>query len=240
LLDNLADLDSTSNGAISIGKLEGKLSGERPRPWDRSTTKAVKKKMQKACYDLALSKPEGAHPKMAKELRKWYLPSFSRIHTDRAFRLLARVSSLVPPKVLAALLRTWWDGWTTSARMHEAGGVRHCPWCHLGEGDKIQHFCRCKELQSWRCRKLRLPWEAEEGPRKEQFFVLGYLDGCDNKTITLRCLALAATYQAYNCIKHWTRELNAEEASRALNQSLKEIVTKDKKLATAVDACWSN
>jgi len=124
--------------------------------------------------------------------------------------------------------------------MHETGGARHCPWCHIKEGDKIQHFCRCKELQSWRCRRLRIPWESEEGPRKEQFFALNYLDGKDNKVIILQCLALAATYHAYNSIRHWSRELSTEEAARALNQSLREIVIKDNKLASMVDSCWSN
>ena len=187
----------------------------------------------------SLTPPEGIHAKMMKELRTWDLPSYSQVHTDRAFRLLKRIGKLVPPKVCTAIIRTWWDGWTTSARLHEAGGTKCCPWCNTERGDILQHFCRCKDLQCWRSKRLGLEWETEAGPRKEQFFLLGALDNTDGNQIAIRCLALGATYHAFNSIKHWPHRLSNAEAYRALYQSLKEMALDSGKLRSLIDRVWS-
>ena len=225
---------------ISCTGTQNELAKNEPRPWGKALTKHVKKAFQAAVTLKIRGKADGWHYKMERSLSKWQLPTYARTQTDRAFRLLKRISGMVPPRVVAALLRAWWDGWTTSARMHEPSGVACCPWCHMAEGDRVQHFGRCMELQKWRSSKLRLPWMHEVGDRNAQFFVLEALDEDANASVIVRCLALASCYHAYNAIKHCSKRLDETEAIRAISQSLRELTHDDNKLCRLVDNIWAN
>ena len=83
-------------------------------------------------------------------------------------------------------------------------------------------------------------WESGAGSRCEQFLNLDHLDDADDRLVTLRCVALGATYHAYNAIRHWPHRLSEEEAYRSVNQGLREMVLDDKGLARLVDTIWSH
>ena len=177
---------------------------------------------------------------MARELEKWKLDTYSRTHTDRAFRVLLILKKHTLPQIMAAHYRAWLDGWTTSARMHEKGGTKPCIWCGQREGDKLQHFCGCQQLQEWRTRRLALPRETGFGPRREQFLNLCNPGNSTPNSTVIRGLALAASYHAYNACKHHHSTLNEEDACNALDQSLKEMVRGKINLVKLVDTIWAH
>ena len=205
-----------------------------PRPWRRCTERRVKSRFQATCREMLEKRPTGYHEKMCRELRKWNLPVYDRTVTDRAFRLLDHIKGDVPPRATAALLRSWWDGWTTSARMHEPGGILACYFCGEEKGDKLGHYCQCKALQGWRSKVFGLPWLAG-GDRKLQFFILEkhHYRGC--RTTLAECLALATTYHAFNSIKHFRHSISPAEAVETLSQSAKELAMGHPRLEAIVD-----
>jgi len=224
---------------VSQSGVENRISKGDPRPWTEKVARKVIKGTQAMCLKLIRPKPHDTHAKLGKELDKWHLGSYSRTHTDRAFRVLGVLKQRVPPKVIAAHYRAWMDGWTTSARMHSAGGTRPCIWCGLREGDKLQHYCGCPALQRWRSKRLAIPWASDTGERHTQFFNLSSPNKKDPLDTVIRGLALASCYHAYNACTHSQSPPSQEEAIHALNQSLKEMVKGRCRLVKLVDAVWA-
>jgi len=225
---------------ISLAGIETTLAKMSPRPWDKKTMTRVVKGTQAQCLKQIKGPTDSTHLKMARELKKWQLDTYSRTHTDRAFRVLRTLRKHTIPKIMAAHYRTWMDGWTTSARMHEKGGVKPCTWCGQKEGDKLQHYCGCQKLQEWRTRRLALPKETEAGPRREQFLNLCSPENSSPNSTVIRGLALAASYHAYNACKHHHYSVSEEDATSALDQSLKEIVRGKHNLMKLVDSIWAH
>lgn len=101
------------------------------------------------------------HAQFDAKLRRWRdhhsLPG-RRAH--RCQLVMQRLPKRTPPRVRAALLRTWLNGWCTQRRF----GVRgtHCLFgCRLGEDD-VRHYVACPRLWRFGCRRLGLadPGEA--------------------------------------------------------------------------------
>jgi len=72
---------------------------------------------------------------------------------QRALAVLARLKTLVSPRVQASYLRTLCNGWSTRARFQESGV------CRFGCGadrDSIPHFAVCPAANDWALRHARL------------------------------------------------------------------------------------
>jgi len=57
------------------------------------------------------------------------------------------------------LVRSWSNGWTTSARFHD-GAFRHCLF-GCKESDSLQHYWQCPQLWAWILEKSSL-WSSDE------------------------------------------------------------------------------
>eukprot|EP00959_Pyramimonas_sp_CCMP1952_P379498 7949419-Pyramimonas_sp.AAC.1 len=61
-----------------------------------------------------------------------------------------------------AVLRTWSDGWMTSARIISPDGQKHCVFGCLGKLDSLRHYARCpvmhRALRQALARPIPLPW----------------------------------------------------------------------------------
>ena len=76
------------------------------------------------------------------KLRRWKLDEPIGIVGCRTQPRMVELSSLVPPRVLACVFRTIWNGWCTAARFQrEAQCVMNFPETAL---DKIEHYAHCK------------------------------------------------------------------------------------------------
>ena len=68
--------------------------------------------VQKAARQaLARTLPSAPEARMRAKLERWDLPLFPRLRAERAVAVTARLRKLAPPRVLAAVLRTWYNGW---------------------------------------------------------------------------------------------------------------------------------
>ena len=71
---------------------------------------------------------------------------------QRAHWLLHRLSSLVPPRVSAAVFSTIWNRWITTRRFQQK--VIACRFgCGFDQSDSIEHYCRCTVVQQC-CRRF--------------------------------------------------------------------------------------
>ena len=107
---------------------------------------------QHVIYDLLLAKlsPFCLKSCLAKRFakRNW----FGRDEVDRyatlAVSLLEDIHKRVPPCILFAVLNTFFNGWTTSARFQEVEDC--CYLCNICDGqDSIEHYASCPHM--WRC-----------------------------------------------------------------------------------------
>ena len=72
---------------------------------------------------------------------RWLGPRIHRQVAERVHRTLTGLRSSVPPRVMAALLRTLWNGWCTARRFQQRAA---CPFCLAEASDELEHmpFCR--------------------------------------------------------------------------------------------------
>ena len=107
---------------ITITAIEEELAGSATRPHTRAQANRLAHGVQRAAR-LALSHHRGRHPelRLRAKLEKWQLPLFPRLRAMRAVKLLERLPCLVPPRVLSAILRTWFNGWCTKRRFQQNG-----------------------------------------------------------------------------------------------------------------------
>jgi len=88
---------------------------------------------------------------------------------DRALVTYPAVSRAVPPRVLAACLRSLWNGWVTARRFQ---GYAACVFgCAAGE-DSIEHYSECPWVAAAAGRQLGLARPATQHSRLASFVLL--------------------------------------------------------------------
>ena len=107
--------------------------------------------------------------------------------------LFQRLSKLVAPRVLSAVVHTLWNGWCTKRRFQ----VEHsdCIFrCSADNGeDSIEHYAQCPSLSVF------LEVLAGDGPpvSMDEFLLLTH-DHWEDESLKDRALGLGAIYMAHN------------------------------------------
>ena len=142
-------------------------------------------------------------------------------HRPRIFlKNMLGMSSIVPPRLMAASFRTCWNGWMTSRRFQTTG---FCMFSCGGQ-DAIEHYAICPNFHAL-CRKhLRLPCPAH-GKKLPIFLALEHnTQDFDASTmppdmdaavgsLSLRALATYACYMTHNACRHGVAHgVEAEQA----------------------------
>ena len=110
-----------------------------------------------------------------------------------------------PPRIRAAVLRTIFNGWTTSRRLQTYNRCLFscADWTHE---DSIEHYASCPFTHDVRKRRLNLrisPWH------KSCFFALLLPQDSDNDTNLTKCaLLIHAIYRAHNYVLRRTLAKN--------------------------------
>ena len=122
------------------------LAGAAPRPWTTEVWLRIRRGYQRA-ITLLLTTDAGAevHARLRQRLSRYELTLFPRARTLRGLAVLPRLAKLVPPRVHAAVLRTWWNGWLTTRRYRAAGlpsGMCMFGCCGM-LSDAIEHYSVC-------------------------------------------------------------------------------------------------
>jgi hypothetical protein len=99
---------------------------------------------------------------------------------------------LVPPRVVATILRTWLNGWCTDGRFQVRGSS--CIWgCPLA-ADDLRHYSSCCRLRECSGQALQLPALVAGADAAEDFLLLR--PGADDppQRLAAKARRLAAAY----------------------------------------------
>ena len=163
----------------------------------------VKSKFQ-ACVRRAVMgkcKPD-VIARIRAKLKRWHVQGIERRIAERVSRMLPRLAKLVPPRVVHAVWRTIWNGWTSGRRFQKA--EHHCVLCcggRFGE-DSIEHYARCSVTAAV-CNHLLGLSSDHYSKWLANFVVLGNNDSLvDEITLVKRAVAVYAIYMATNRLRH--------------------------------------
>ena len=155
---------------------------------------------------------------MREKLSIWRVQLFPRLRATRALEVLKRLRRLVPPRVVAATLRTWFNGWCTARRFQ---GRDSCLFgCRLGE-DSVHHYLRCGRLQDFGTARLRLPSEERPEARTLAALMLQPGSSMNDEMLTRRALLVAAAYRLHCAHRRGRPFSDVEGLHRALEQAVK-------------------
>ena len=190
--------------------------------------------MQRAARS-ALARSTRTYPeaRLRGKLERWQLPLFPRLRAQRAAQIVPRLRRLVPPRVVAAVLRTWFNGWCTRRRFQQNG--RCIFGCKLG-ADALEHYICCSRIHQHGVVRLRLPPAGAFEARGVSFLLLDPQPRDD--ALTLRALLLAAAYQLHCSNRRGQPLTDGEECRRALQHALREAARGHAQATQTLDAVW--
>ena len=207
-------------------------------PWSPNKARQVAAGIQHAAGELLMATEQRfPEARMRAKLERWEVPLFPRLRAQRAMRVLRRLSALVPPRVLAAVLRTWWSGWCTARRF---GKRASCLFCGSAGWDSVEHASVCRVLAHFGAAHLRLPHFEEAGARRLGFLLLGPPAALSNAQLTLGALRMAAAYRTHCRFRRSRAALQeAGAVQRALAQAVRELVQGHPGAIACYDARWT-
>ena len=149
--------------------------------------------------------------------------------------LIRRLRTLVQPRVLAAMLRTWTNGWCTSRRFQKNG----CCIFGCKQEDSIEHYARCKVVEDYAFRHMHIHRNeggSEESSKMANFLLLDrpVKDFTDDELIR-HAVRTATVYLAFCRATHGTR---GRPTAESLMQLTNEIVRSSGLSAAAVSKAW--
>ena len=221
---------------IDIRGIEADLGALGPQPHTRAITRRLAQGVQRATR-LALNLSMQFHPetRLRQKLSKWSLPLFPRLRAMRAARLLPRLQRLAPPRVVSAVIRTWYNGWCTRRRFQQRG---QCIFgCSLG-ADAVEHYICCSRLLRHGEQRLRLPPPTTFADRGVSFLLLEPRSNLPTDVLIRRALLLAAAYRLHCRLRHGAPIVDDEVLQRALTQAVKESAVGHARATQALDSIW--
>ena len=185
---------------FTVQDVEKDLGANGPRPYTRQQIRRLSRGLQAGCRKrIAAAKRAPPEGRMREKLSIWRVQLFPRLRVTRALEVLKRLRRLVPPRVVAATLRTWFNGWCTARRFQ---GRDSCFFgCRLGE-DSVHHYLRCVRLQDFGTARLRLPSEERPEARTLAALMLQPGSSMNDEVFTRRALLVAAAYRLHCTHRH--------------------------------------
>ncbi len=141
----------------------------------------------------------------------------------------------MPPRVVAALPRTWFRGWCTKKGFQQEG--RCLFGCPLG-ADAVQHYAACRRIHTFGLQRLRLPDEPGLQRRTVNFPFLGPTGGMPDEELACKAFLVAAAYRMHCGARRGSRLQLQENSSRALGQGVKETVLGHAQSTRILDGLW--
>ena len=110
---------------------------------------------------------------MRTKLDRWKLTVLPAHRVLRAMQVMPALSGSVPPRILAAILRTWWNGWST-ARRYQVRCTLPQHRCMLGcaAHDSIEHYASCSVLADFAQSQLQLQHPSDRESQLAAFLLL--------------------------------------------------------------------
>ena len=191
-------------------------------------------RQQKACWQrratqLCLRPSDGVATHVRRRLDRWPLGSLPGHRPQRLLSNLSSISSLVPPRVLSAVMRTAFNGWCTAQRFQKHSS---CIFGCDSSQDSIEHYSSCSQflLLGERHLQLRPP---PPGARLAHFIGLGFdrhptpeyvwpPASPQAALLAVRAIATYALYRTHNACRFTIN--NAKEAMQAFPAFVHEVI----------------
>ena len=208
-----------------------------PRPLTRAAARVVRRGLQRAAGGVVAAYTYVAgEARLRRRLERWNLPLMPRFRATRALRICGRLRPLVPPRVQAAVIRTWHNGWCTRRRFQAAGGCLF--GCSMGH-DSVEHYSECRVLHDFGVQSLRLPPAPDLGERRLAFMLLAATPSLDDATLSRRALLLTAAY-ALHCRHRRAGQLGSAECCKAaLRQAVHEAARGHVRATRTLTGLWA-
>ncbi len=183
--------------------------------WD--TWKSVRRNWQRAAWQhIQPDYSQELHNFMRRRLERWQVGLFPRTRAERAVHALAAIRALVPPRVLAAGIRTMWNGWVAARRVQRSVPHRQLCCCF--------GCAHCAHVARFARSHLRLVRHQEPPNRLADFLLLAHpVNATDPGTLARQALRTAAVYRAHNTWRH-RPEVAPHTVRESLPQHLKEMI----------------
>ena len=236
---NLSAAVSTFQRAgITIQTVEADLGADAPLPRTRGQARRLAHGVQRAAR-AAWCRTLRSHPetRLRAKLARWRLPIYPRLRAIRGSAVLQRLARLVPPRVVAAVLRTWFNGWCTAHRFQAHG--RCLFGCSMGQ-DSVDHYMGCLMLHRHGQLRLRLRAAPTFEERGLRFFLLAGAHELPDVILTRRALLLAAAYRLHCRCRRQPAFSDHEVLRRALDQAVREAAQGHAGALRAVDSVWAD
>ena len=208
------------------------------QPLTNQQAQRERKRTQRAAQEL-LRERQTRYPelRMRKKLESWPLQLFPRLRAQRALAVLPRLAALAPPRVSAAVLRTWWSGWCTKKRFGSRGC---CVFCGGEDVDSVKHASVCRVLAEFGRDHLLLQYHVELDARRLQFLLLEPPSRLDDRRLLLGALRIAAAYRVH--CKFRRRSFAGGVKTfilQALAQATREALSGHASAGATFDARWA-
>ena len=193
--------------------------GQAPRPVEAKRWKKAARSIQATAAKILRRKQWlRAGPKtLRKKLGGWNADVLPGHRVQRSVEAMRRLPRKTPPRIKAAVLRSWLDGWCTKRRFGSRGSK--CMFgCEHGE-DALSHYTRCSKVWGFGCKHLHL--DVPETPSGRTTAAMLWERGCPKKRLIDLATMMAVAYRAHNKLRHWHgTTVNAEKILKLVWQDL--------------------
>lgn len=207
----LLSLDAARREAADAGiTLRAALdhaAGGALRPWTLATHLRAHHSLQRSFAALLL--PLAGNPLTSlsrcldRRLRRWHIPLLPARRAALLLRRLPLLRPRIPPRCLAAVLRTVLNGWTTLRRFQSSSPFAADCLAGCAAPDSIEHYSTCPRLFPHAVRLLGLVRSPSPEARLQDFLLLGAAS--DPDTLQAWAFWVAALYDWHNWCRHGGR-----------------------------------
>ena len=185
---------------------------------------------QRECYEAIRthsSRCASVELRFRQKLSRWGLAVPIGTLSRRAPVIFTRLKMLAPPRVVAAIFRTQWNGWCTARRFQQEGTC--CLGCSQNARDCIEHYAACPRVRSLKVRFL--------GLRDISLDSFLCLRNTSDAELSLTALATYATFRATQHFRGKPAP-SAQQCADALEQWCKTGASGHRILAATFDQRW--
>ena len=185
----------------------------------------IRRQWQRTCVRLLEpSRAADLRRFLCRRLRRWECGTPAEGLAQRAMTVLPRLAQHVAPRVLAAAIRTQWNGWCTARRFQQS--AKCCFGCPRGQGEgSIEHYAECVRVAGISRAMLGLPRGETRERRLGEFLLLAETGDseADMAILRRRALLTCGVYLTH-CWQRHAHGPSGQACWNALRHSIKELL----------------
>jgi hypothetical protein len=230
---------------VNLKGIEEALRGSMQRPLTRARDRRVRKGVQaQACRSLAPTHLPCLEFKLRHKLDRWDMGVLPNHRVRRALKVIQSSKGQFNPRVTAALLRTWYNGWCTKRRFQHRKLEGDCIFACCKEAeDSVEHYSVCRALEQLAWKYLHIGRSSRNLQDRRAEFLLPQDAQPDfrdhNSLLGRRMLHMTVAYLTHCSSRHATTNKLGAWAEGAYAQALREVCRGDPHATRLMDTAWS-